>query len=357
MAQQTQTKQQVAAKPAPAQSQGEVAVFQPPRLPYHNAIAERFGLDKSSWKALVEAVFPSAKTVDSVVMALSYCKARNLDPFKKPVHIVPIWDNAKRCLVETVWPGIAELRTTAFRTGQYAGCDEAEFGEDQTLEFTGRVKGGDGYEDKSITVTFPEWCRITVHRELSGRVCKFVGPKVYWLESYATMGKTDLPNEMWQTRARGQIEKCAEAAALRKAFPEELGSLYAAEEVEGRNIDVTPMPDQPAVARPARADFIPPAQEARQETAAPAEPQSEAGAASEATQADGKDADSGEPLDPEAVLQDLIDQLGACSIAAHIDELIDANAELIASFSPPEEATWADAVTKRRAALQKGGKR
>lgn len=351
--QQTQTKQ-APAKAAP-QSQGEVAVFQPPRLPYHNAIAERFGLDKSSWKALVEAVFPSAKTVDSVVMALSYCKARNLDPFKKPVHIVPIWDNAKRCLVETVWPGIAELRTTAFRTGQYAGCDEAEFGDDQTLEFTGRVKGGEGYEDKSIIVTFPEWCRITVHRELSGRVCKFVGPKVYWLESYATMAKTDLPNEMWQTRARGQIEKCAEAAALRKAFPEELGSLYAAEEVEGRNIDVTPMPDQPAVARPARADFAPQAEVVKQEAAASAEPQGERAKTDETRAGDtGEIAD--QPYDFEAALHDLIDQLGQCQAAEHIDELIDANGELIAGFTPPEEATWAVAVANRRIAL-KGGKR
>lgn len=354
--QQTQTKQ-APAKPAP-QTQGEVAVFQPPRLPYHTAIAERFGLDKSSWKALVEAVFPSAKTVDSVVMALSYCKARNLDPFKKPVHIVPIWDSQKRCLVETVWPGIAELRTTAFRTGQYAGCDEAEFGPDITSEFTGRVKGSEGYEDKSITVTFPEWCRITVHRELSGRVCRFVGPKVYWLESYATMGKTDLPNEMWQTRARGQIEKCAEAAALRKAFPEELGSLYAAEEVEGRNIDVTPMPDQPAVARPTRADFVEAAGQhvQQQEVATPAEQQAE-GSAATAPQDDEGDVTADTELDPEAVLQDILDQLGACSIPRHIDELIDANGELIAGFTPPEEATWADAVTKRRAALQKGSKR
>ncbi|MFC5423229.1 phage recombination protein Bet [Bosea eneae] len=215
--------------------------LQPPRLPYHAAVQDRFGVDKSGWKALVEAVYPLAKTPDSVVMALSYCKARKLDPFKKPVHIVPMWDSKKRDYVETIWPGISEVRTTAFRTGQYAGCDEAEFGPTIEKTFTGKVKkrgnGGDSYEEQTVEVAFPEWCRMTVYRVLGDRVCKFVGPKVKWLESYATIGNTDLPNDMWQSRPEGQIEKCAEAAALRKAFPEELGNQLTAEEMEGRRVE------------------------------------------------------------------------------------------------------------------------
>jgi len=240
---------------APVAERGEVVAFSPPRLPYHPAIQERFGIDKSGWKALVEAVFPSAKSVDSVAMVLSYCKARNLDPFKKPVHIVPMWDSKSGGYIETIWPGIAELRTTAFRTGQYAGCDEAVFGPMIEQQFTGKVKNKGNWEDKTVQVQFPEWCRITVYRDLNGRVCKFVGPKVGWLESYATIGSSDLPNEMWQSRPEGQLEKCAEAAALRKAFPEELGNQLSAEEMEGRRIydpahtarDVTPKPPAPPV--------------------------------------------------------------------------------------------------------------
>lgn len=223
----------------------EVAIFQAPRLPYHDAIKDRFGVDRAGWKALVEAIYPAAKTADSVVMALSYCRARNLDPFKRPVHIVPMWDSKSGGYVETVWPGIAELRTTAFRTKQYAGCDEAEFGPTVKRSFTGRVKVKGDWQDKTVTIEFPEWCRMTVHRELGGRVCKFVGPKVKWLESYATIGASDLPNDMWQSRPEGQLEKCAEAAALRKAFPEELGNELTAEEMAGRSLhvesrDVTP---------------------------------------------------------------------------------------------------------------------
>lgn len=218
--------------------QQAVAVLQEPRLPFHPAIEQRFNVDKSGWKALTEAIYPSAKTTDSVIMVLSYCKARNLDPFKRPVHIVPMWDSNLRAYVETVWPGIAELRTTAFRTGQYAGCDETEFGPDQTVVFKGQQKKNNQTVAVEKTVTFPSWARITVYREVNGRPAKFVGPKVKWLESYATIGASDLPNDMWEGRPEGQLDKCAEAAALRKAFPEELGNQLTAEEMEGRRVEV-----------------------------------------------------------------------------------------------------------------------
>lgn len=222
-------------------SKGEVAVFQPPRLPYHPAIEQRFHVDKGQWKVLVEAIFPAAQSVDAVVMALSYCHQRKLDPFKKPVHIVPMWDSKRGGYVETIWPSIAELRTTAARTKQYAGCDVAEFGQFFTETFTGKVKEKGQWIDKEVLVEYPEWCRITVYRLVNGVPCKFVGPKVVWRESYATIGNSDIPNNMWQERPEGQIEKCAEAAALRRAFPEELGNEYSAEEMEGRRVEHVPV--------------------------------------------------------------------------------------------------------------------
>lgn len=180
-----------------------------PRLPYHPEIEKRFGVDRAGWKALVEAVFPAATATESVILALSYCKARNLDPFKKPVHIVPIYDDNKRCMVDTVWPGIGELRTTAFRTGLYAGKDATSFGPMKKKTW------GD------VTLEFPEWAQVTVYRLIGDQRVAFEGPRVYWLETFATK-KGGIPNKMWQKRPTGQIDKCAEAAALRAAFPEEL---------------------------------------------------------------------------------------------------------------------------------------
>lgn len=217
-----------------AHSKGDVAIFQPPRLPWHDAFQERFGVQRSQWKALVEAVYPAARTVDAIAMALSYCQARKLDPFKRPVHIVPMWDSKRGGYVETVWPGISELRTTAARTDSYAGCDDATFGPMTKKSFSGKVKIKGNWEDKTLEVEFPEWCRMTLYRIVKGVRCPFAGPKVKWIEAYAGIGNTDIPNDMWQSRPEGQLEKCAEAAALRRAFPEEIGNEYAAEEMEGR---------------------------------------------------------------------------------------------------------------------------
>jgi len=207
--------------------------IQGPRLPYHPAVEERFGVDQGSWRVLTDAVFPAAERPESIIMALAYCRARNLDIFKKPIQIVPIYDSKRRCMVDTVWPGIAELRTTAMRTGSFAGFDDTEYGPMVEESLSG------------VTVRYPEWAQCTVYRLIAGQRVPFVGPKVFWIETYATAKRdTKAPNSMWAKRPRGQLEKCAEAAALRRAFPEEIGNEYAAEEVEGQAYggvrDVTP---------------------------------------------------------------------------------------------------------------------
>lgn len=214
-----------------------VTQIQPSRLPIAPAIAKEFEVQPAEWRVLVEQIFPNAKSVEAVTMAMAYCRQRKLDIFKKPVHIVPMWSTALGRMVETVWPGVAEIRTTAARTNEYAGIDEVEFGPMVERKFTGRNKTRNGdWEDVEKTVTFPEWASVVVYRIVKGTKCAFHA-KVFWEETYATIGKSDIPNEMWSKRSRGQLDKCVEVAALRKAFPEELGSTYAAEEMEGRVIE------------------------------------------------------------------------------------------------------------------------
>ncbi|MFB9952086.1 phage recombination protein Bet [Rhizobium puerariae] len=214
----------------------QIATLQPSRLPIAPAVAKEFEITSAQWRVLVDQTFPTAKTVEAITMALSYCRSRNLDIFKKPVHVVPMWSSALGRMVETVWPGIAEIRTTATRTGEYAGIDEVQFGPMTERTFTGRVKNGSNWEEISKTVRFPEWASVIVYRFVKGQKIAF-HTKIFWEETYASMGKTDVPNDMWARRPRGQFDKCVEAAALRRAFPEEVGSMYAAEEMEGRVID------------------------------------------------------------------------------------------------------------------------
>ena len=195
------------------------------RLPYPEQLAPSFQIDNVGWKVLTDTIFPHAKEAESIVMALASCRRRNLDIFKKPVHIVPMYSTVLKRMVDTIWPSISELRTTAARTGSYAGKDETAFGP--------LIKKKLG----NTEIEFPEWAQVTVYRIVQNVRCPFVGPKCHWLEYYAVAEryKKD-PNDRWQRATHGQIEKCAEAGALRAAFPEEIGNDYAAEEMEGQVI-------------------------------------------------------------------------------------------------------------------------
>ena len=197
--------------------EANLPALRPARLPYHPVILREFGYDEHAWKALVEVIYPGAQTPETVRLALSYCKARRLDPFKRCIHIVPIWDSKKKCLVDTIWPGIGELRTTAHRTGVYAGRDKTEFGP--------MVEDHWGAGGEKVSVNFPEWAQVTVYRMVKKMRVAYAGPQVYWIETFASV-KSGAPNSMWRTRPRGQLDKCAEAAALRAAFPEEVGNEY-----------------------------------------------------------------------------------------------------------------------------------
>lgn len=176
-------------------------------------------------QVLQTSLYPGA-AIGSVKLVINYCKAAGLDPMQKPVHIVPMWDNKAKQMRDVVMPGIGLYRTQAARSGEYAGVSEPEFGEDVTKDVGG------------VTITFPKSCRVTVRRLLpNGTVVDFTA-KELWMENYATKGKdSSAPNAMWSRRPYAQLAKCAEAQALRKAFPE-FGAQPTADEMEGREIDM-----------------------------------------------------------------------------------------------------------------------
>jgi phage recombination protein Bet len=227
----------------------------PCRIPVATAVLADVGLDPSTWAVLTDSIFPSAKTPEGIVLAVRYCQARGLDIMKRPVHVVPMWSSALRREVETVWPGIAEVQITAARTGLWAGLDSPRFGPDQTKTFSGSVKRNEQWVEAQATVTYPEWAEVTVYRLVNGVRCPF-SEMVFWEEAYARQGKSPVPNEMWQKRPRGQLLKCAKAASLRAAFPEEAGE-YTAEEMAGKVIEVDSVPmasvidSTPATVQPA----------------------------------------------------------------------------------------------------------
>lgn len=182
--------------------------------------------DSTLIEVLRNSLYPGAAK-ESVALVLNYCRAAGLDPMQKPVHIVPMWDSKQGAMRDVVMPGVGLYRTQAMRTSECAGVSEPEFGPD--------VEGTIG----GAKITYPAWCRVIVRRLLkNGTIADFVAVE-RWLENYAIKGgkeKSIAPNAMWTKRPYGQLAKCAEAQALRKAFPE-LGAAPTAEEMEGKNFD------------------------------------------------------------------------------------------------------------------------
>ena len=183
--------------------------------------------DQELIAVLQSSLYPGA-TIGSVQMVLNYCAAAGLDPMQKPVHIVPIWDAKAGQMRDVVMPGIGLYRTQAARSGNYAGVSDAEYGPDVTEKLGG------------VEITYPAWCKVSVKRLLpNGQVAEFSATE-RWKENYAVKGgkeKSIAPNAMWTKRPYGQVAKCAEAQALRKAFPE-FGSAATADEMEGKEINM-----------------------------------------------------------------------------------------------------------------------
>jgi phage recombination protein Bet len=195
-------------------------------------VAKR-GIDEAQWRTLCNSLYPGANP-QSVLLLIDYCRARGLDPLKRPAHIVPMEVKDAKTGTYTwrdvILPGIYELRTTAMRTSKYCGHSTPEYGPAVTV----------------YGVTAPEWCAITFYRlhPLVGEPAIPFPIRVYFREVCATT-KDKNSKDLKANARRAPVQmltKCAEAAGLREAFPDELGGEQTAEELDGQraaDVDVT----------------------------------------------------------------------------------------------------------------------
>jgi phage recombination protein Bet len=197
---------------------------------------ELTGSEPDMVQVLQGSLYPGCDP-EMIKLALAYCKAAGLDPLQKPVHIVQQRDPLTGEFRATVIPGIGLYRTIAARCG-CAGVDEPDFGPEVTERLAEQQ------------ITHPHWCRVTVRRRLpTGEIVLFTA-KEFWSENVASHVSEDgtaAPSEIWRRRPFGQLAKCAEAQALRKAFPE-IGAQPAAEELEGKVL----LEPSPAASAPSR---------------------------------------------------------------------------------------------------------
>lgn len=198
----------------------------------------RRGITEAQWRTLANNLYPGAAS-ESVIMVWDYCVARKLDPLKKPCHIVPMEVKDVKTKEyywrDVVMPGIYEYRTTATRTGLYLGHSIPEYG--PMVNYLG--------------VEAPKYCAITVYRWNSEAKMRAEYPVVILFnEVVATKRdkKTSgiVVNARWTKAPQQMLTKCTEAAALREAFPDELGGTHTVEEMEGQvleEIQVQSAPD------------------------------------------------------------------------------------------------------------------
>lgn len=148
-------------------------------------------------------------TDDEFALFAQVCKRTGLDPFTHQIHAVKRWDNDLRREIMTVQTGIDGYRLIAERTGKYAGSDDAI------------IEEGSSGSPKKATVT--------VWKMINGQRCGFTG-SARW-DEYKQLKKDGTPRNLWAKMPFLMLSKCAEALALRKAFPAELSGIYTKEEM------------------------------------------------------------------------------------------------------------------------------
>lgn len=173
-------------------------------------------------KQLIRDSFANGASDAEFAVLLEVARARRLNPLLKQIHFVQRWDSEKHRMVWASQVSIDGLRALAERTGLYQGQDEPEF-----------VDNPDG----TLKV-----CKVRVWRKDWPRPAVGVA---YWNEYVQTTrdkqtGKTR-PTAMWSRMPHVMLAKCAEALALRKAFPEDMAGLYTTDEMAQAQPDAQAM--------------------------------------------------------------------------------------------------------------------
>lgn len=170
---------------------------------------------------------------------LHYCQRTGMDPFTRQIYMIGRWDGREQRVKYTIQMAIDGFRIIAQRSLQYAGQTEPQW------------CGRDGvWKDVWVDhATPPVAARVGVLRhgwpQPTYAVAHFA--------EFAPTKKDGALEPMWKRMPANQISKCAEAAALRKAFPNDLSGMYVPEELE-RN-DEYPIAEQPVKPEPEVIDW------------------------------------------------------------------------------------------------------
>lgn len=201
----------------------------------------------SEQKELIKTVLFKGATDLELEFYWNTSERLNLDPFKRQIHAMKRWNSATEREEMQFMVSIEGLRSIASRCRTHDGKDA----------YAGSTKPKFTFKDKEQQHL--DSAEVTVFRIVQGEPREFTA-EVFYDECVQTKKKWEgpqgnrrhvgeEPNSMWKKRPRGQLGKCAEAAALRKAFPEETGGVYIEDELPERG-EETERPEKPQKTTP-----------------------------------------------------------------------------------------------------------
>lgn len=162
-----------------------------------------------------EQLAPGASDAEMELL-IETAVARGLNPVTRQIYGVMRWDGRKQKEVMSIQTGIDGFRLVAQRTGEYAGQVGPEW------------CGTDGvWKDVWLDQEPPAAARVGVYR--TGFTVPVFAVALY--EEYVARNKKGETTGQWKTMPALMTAKCAEALALRKAFPEDLSGLYTNDEM------------------------------------------------------------------------------------------------------------------------------
>lgn len=186
---------------------------------------------------LLRDTYAKGSTPQEFELFVAVCNRLRLDPFARQIYAVKRYDAALKREVMQAQVSIDGMRLTAERTGQYAGQAAPQW------------CGPDGqWVDVWLSDEPPRASRVAVYR----RDFQHPMTAVALFDEYAQYKSGGELTRFWSTMPANQLAKCAEALALRKAFPNELSGVYTVDEMA--QADSEPAPKLPPSGNPPAAN-------------------------------------------------------------------------------------------------------